>query len=130
MVDPSNTVGVFSDQITSGLIIVWLMEKLKKASWLPWLSQHTDGLNRVMSVFMGSVAAAGIVWTYDPTGGVLTVQGLTLVNGLTFLWIVAKQYVFQEAFYKGLVKPTEIATQAKATALKDKAQVISAVVNQ
>lgn len=130
LTDPTSTVGAFSDQISTGLVIVWILERLKKATWLPFLSQHTDTWNRVASVFMGSVAAAGIMWTYDPTGGVLTVQGLTAVNALTFLWIVAKQAIFQEAFYKGLVKPMEVAAQAKVTAAKDKAQVISAVVGQ
>jgi hypothetical protein len=125
--DQATTGSVLGDQIGMSLVVVWILEKLKKASWMPWLTQHTDVWNRVLSVFLGSIAAAGIVWSYDPTGGVLTVKGLTLINGLTFLWIVAKQSIFQEAIYKGLVKPNETATIAKVVAIRGKAEVIEAV---
>lgn len=129
MVDPAMGVS-FGDQICTSMIVVWILQQLKKAAWLPWLTQHTDILNRLLSVLLGSIAAAGIVWTFDPTAGTLVVHGLTLANGASFLWIVLKQVAFQEGVYKGLVKPSADAAAAKSAAVKTKADIISAVDGQ
>jgi hypothetical protein len=129
MTDPS-TILPLGDQLGTSMIVVYILEKLKSASWFPWIQKNGGNLNRIISVLLGTLASAGVIWTFDPTAGRLVVDGLTIANIATVLWIIMKQVAFQEGMYQGLVKPTQVAEAAKATAAKDKSQVISAVESQ
>jgi len=126
-VNETSIVAAFGDQIGTSMIVVWLIEQAKKAAWLPWITKHGGAVNRVLSVVLGALATAGIIWTFDPTAGRLVVDGLTLANGATVLWIILKQVTYQEGLYRILVKPSIAVDAAKATAARDKAAVISAV---
>ena len=123
----ASVVTQLGDQVGTSMIVVWLIEQAKKAAWLPWITKHGGAVNRVLSVLLGSLAAAGIIWTFDPTAGRLIIDGLTLANGASVLWIILKQIAFQEGIYRGLVKPSVDVAAAKAVAAKDKAAVIGAV---
>lgn len=120
-------VAQLGDQVGTSMIVVWLVEMMKKASWLPWITKHGGAVNRVLSVMLGGLASVGIIWTFDPEAGRLVIDGLTLANGAAVLWIIMKQVAFQEGIYRGLVKPSADVAAAKAVAAKDKAAVISAV---
>jgi hypothetical protein len=91
-------------QVGVGFLVVWVIQKLKAAGWLPFINDTTDGLNRFLSALSAAAVTAGITIHYDPTGGVLTMAGLTLANGMSFLLTLLSQGAIQEAFYKTVFK--------------------------
>lgn len=90
-------------QIGLAGILVYLLQGLKRANWFPWIGQHTDTLNRVLSLIAAGIAAVGVEIATTgslTTGGTLTItypswQVMT-ETGLRFVC----QYVLQQAFYK------------------------------
>lgn len=91
-------------QVTLASIAVWIIEKAKSSSRLPWLGQGTDNLNRFIAVLIALTTAAGITWSFYPDTGTLTVEGLTLQNMLRLLWLAVQQLACQEVIYRTAVK--------------------------
>ncbi len=101
-------------QIGSGFLVVWLIQRAKAAGWLPFITQQTAGLNRFLSAVAATLATVGITVHYDPTGGVLTLSGLTLANLIPFLSTLLSQGAIQELLYQAgfKVKPASVAPPA------------------
>ena len=90
-------------QFTASGIAVWLIQKIKAAKWLPFITDETNGFNRTLAALLATLSTVGIVFTYDPAGA-LTITGLTLANGVMLAWKVAGSLVMQEIIYRGAVK--------------------------
>jgi len=90
---------------TLAVVIVAVMQWLKKSPLAPWLSQETDNANRLVSAFLAFIASVGITYTY--TGGVVTIT-FTLMTVLTGLWHWIQQMAFQQFLYHGWVKPRTV----------------------
>ena len=100
------------DQVGIGFLAVWIIQRLKAAKWLPFIHDGTDQLNRFVSALLAAAASVGITIHYDPTGGAMTVAGLTLTSGVSFLLAVLWQGAIQEGLYRGLFKRTNGANAA------------------
>ncbi len=92
-------------QLTISAIIVWLIDKLKGASWFPVLTpQSSERFKQVVGGIAATVASLGITYHYDPTLGVLTIGGLTLASIGNFAWVWAQNFVTQQVLYHGVAK--------------------------
>ena len=87
-----------------GLASVWIIEKLKKSSWFPLANAGTDKLNRFLSVLTAALVACGMTASYDSQGGILTVTGVTIQNGIRLVIYVLSQTAVQEMIYRVVVK--------------------------
>ena len=95
---------VLGSQVAISAIIVWIIQRLKAAKWIPQMSQRTDAINRGASAVCALLAAAGITWSFSVSTGTLTVTGLTISNVLQIVWTAVQQFVFQEVVYRSSVK--------------------------
>jgi len=91
---------VLADQITLAAMAVAFIEWLKGRAWFPWITAHTDQLNRMLSAFLAAGAAVGITVSWDPEAHALTIAGLTLIGILTAGYAWLKQFIFQELTYR------------------------------
>lgn len=96
--------GELSSHLTSGAVIVYLIEWLKRTRLAPWISDYTGTLNRVTSALLAAIAVLGITWAYDAATGDLVIHNLRLATILVFAWEWAKQFVLQQVLYDGIVQ--------------------------
>lgn len=97
---------ILAAQGVTVVLIPFFVRYLKKANWVTWINDHTDGLNRAIAWTLGVVAAAGVHWTTEWQGQQFHFM-LDLTN-FTFgaLWhsalVVAGQLGGQQFVYNGL----------------------------
>lgn len=92
-------------QLTVSTIIVWVIERLKGASWFPVLTvESTERFKRIIGAIFAGLAAVGVTYSYDPNLGVLTIKGLTLTSIVGFLWAWLQNFIVQQGVYHGVVK--------------------------
>lgn len=99
---------LIATQFSSAAVVVWIIQYLKSAGRLAWITQDTGRLNRVISAVLALATAAGIHYQFDSTAGTLTVTGLTLTNGLHFMWAAAQQFIGQELLYEAVYSPKKV----------------------
>ena len=88
-----------------GIVVVYLLEALKRLKAVPWITQETRQLNRALSLAIAAAAAVGVHATFDPDAGALTITGLHLRSILHGLWEWAKQAGLQQGFYDAVIAP-------------------------
>ena len=91
---------MMQDQFSLGLISVWVIQRLKALKWLPFVTDNTEKLNRFLSALGAAAASVGLTIHYDPTGGVMTLSGLTATSAVSFLLTVVWQGFVQEGLYR------------------------------
>lgn len=84
--------------IALSFVSVWVLEKLKGIKSLPFITEHSTGLNRLIGVLMASLSAAGIEWQWNDDGSLL-ITGLTMLGIGHFAASAITQLVFQESAY-------------------------------
>ena len=93
--NPTATLGL-------AVVIPFMLQAMKNASWFPWLTRHTSQLNFAVGIVAATAATFGIHATWDAsTGGTITIPGLM------GLWQAFVQWAAQQTAYKGLVVPAE-----------------------
>ena len=85
--------------LTTGAVIVYMLQWLKASGWCPWVTGDTKALNRTLSAMAAIVAAVGINWTYTATDGTLVITGVTLHAVLTGGYEVMKQFCVQQLIF-------------------------------
>lgn len=99
-------------QLTSAAVVVYLLQKIKQARWIPWVREQTRALNQALAIMAAGATAIGIHWTFDPAAGALTITGLTL-SGLTHgTWEWIKQVAIQQVLYDGVIEPKRHRSEA------------------
>ena len=98
-------------QLTASAVVVWAIQYLKAAGWFKFMSDDSGKINRTVSALLALGTAAGIHLTFDSGAGVLTITGITIANGLHFLWASAQQFVGQEVLYEMIYHPQKGAKQ-------------------
>ena len=91
---------LLQQQLGIGFLVVWLIQRAKAAGWLKFINDDTGKLNRFLSAFAAALVTAGITIHYDPTGGALTVAGLTLANSVALVTTLLSQGAIQEVLYQ------------------------------
>lgn len=106
---------VLQNQLGIGFLAVWLIQRAKAAGWLSFINDSTGKLNRCLSALAATAATVGITVHYDPTGGVLTMAGLTLSSAFAFLSGLLSQGAIQEILYQTAFKAPKVASALVAT---------------
>ena len=83
-----------------GIMIVWLIQWLKRLPWFPWVAERTAAANRLISAVLALASASLIHYSWDSTEGTLVITGLTLANTVHFLFAAAGQFCGQEVLYQ------------------------------
>lgn len=85
---------VLTNQVVYGVAGNWLIGKIKRSEWIPFINKHTFWLNRGLTIAMALASTIGIehTYSYDATSGIFELT----VTGLTFWSVVAhlKQFLF------------------------------------
>lgn len=90
-----------TDQVVVSFIIVWILQRLKKASWFPWLSAEKTNVLRYVAVLASGLGALGIGFHFTASTHELVISGLSfggILEGVTS-WV--RSHIFQEGIYSG-----------------------------
>lgn len=103
-------------QIVISMIVTTVIERMKQASWMPFITQRTPRLNRALSAVFAAASAAGFV--FGMTGSIeagatltLTVPPLSQVADFAVNFLFA--YGVQQGVYHGYVKQDAVAPLEK-----------------
>ena len=105
----------FQYQTGIAFAVVWIIQRAKKVGFLKFINDDTGKLNRLLSALAATAITAGITVHYDPTGGVLTLAGLTMGNAVAFLSTLLSQGAIQEVLYQVGFKAPKTATALVAS---------------
>ena len=95
--------GELSAHLTTGAVIVYGIEWLKKSPWFSRITPETKVLNRIVSAVLAAIASVGISWQYDAHLGQLVITGLTWSTVAVSAWEFLKQFVMQQLVFDGVI---------------------------
>jgi hypothetical protein len=98
----------FGTQVTTGALAVFIIQKLKGWSALPWISHWTPVMNRMVAIASSFLSAIGIHMAYSSVNHTLLISGLTLsgIVGMVIVWV--KQFALQEYVYQSSANRTKV----------------------
>lgn len=85
---------------TSSAIVVYLMQRLKGATWFPLVQADRAKLNRLFSIGAAAIGAMSVEWVWDPSVRSLTIHIPTLWTAVVGLWHWLNHYAMQETIYQ------------------------------
>lgn len=89
--------------LTTGAVVVYAIEALKRAGWFRWMHADSGTINRIVSGVAAAGMALGIQATGDASiGWVIHVPSATVL--LLGVWEWAKQFVLQQLIFDGIVQ--------------------------
>ena len=98
-----NTQISLTHQLPVALVWVYILDYLKKAAWFPWLTQHTEALNRVASVAFALASAVGIKFAVSGSmtaGGSLSIAFPPVAILLDTAMHAGSGFALQEILHK------------------------------
>jgi hypothetical protein len=90
--------------ISTSAMSVAIIQWLKNTKYIPFMDQHSAGINRVVGWCSALASSAGIHYSYDAHVGTLTLTGLTAMAIFHAATDATKSYAFNWLIYNGLVK--------------------------
>lgn len=111
MIEPS-TFSSIEGQVVVSTIAVWVIQKLKASSLVPFIHQGTPGSNKFLSVALASMASAGFTVAHTGSldaGGTITIAFPAMQQMVEFAVHTMFAYITQQGVYHGYVKQ-EVAT--------------------
>lgn len=100
---------------TSSAVVVYVLQKLKSASWFPWLVEGRALVTRAVSIGAAAITAIGInyTWSVNPDGTHnLVLMNLSLATIALGAWHWLNQYAMQETIYQATVNKVAVTTDA------------------
>ncbi len=105
-------------QFTSSAVVVYVMQKLKQASWFPLLQAGQANISRAVSIIAAAAVSLGIEWSWtkDASTGthtliIMNIGIWTLLHGA---WHWLNQYALQETVYQATTNKPGIVSAASA----------------
>jgi hypothetical protein len=98
----------FGTQITAGAVAVFIIQRLKAWSALPWISHWTPKMNRAVAIVSSFLTAIGVHVAYSSVEHTLLISGLTLTGILGMMWVWLKQFALQEYVYQSAANRTKV----------------------
>lgn len=89
------TENVLATQVTAGAIIAFVTNWMKNSKYMPWITQETKTISRLVAVVLSAATAVGVNVVWNGTDHTLLISGLTLYGIVGAFWALAKQYAFQ-----------------------------------
>lgn len=90
-------------QFTSSAVVVYLMQKLKSATWFPWIQEGRVILNRTISIVAAAAVSIGVSYTWNPTSRGLLLTIPTVSTAAIGFWHWLNQYAMNEMLYRATV---------------------------
>lgn len=87
-----------STQVTAAAASAYLMNLLQKWEKVPWITQHTAGINHAVRALLALAATVGIGWQWNSADHTLTITGLTLSTIIVGLWHWFSQFAVTHGF--------------------------------
>jgi hypothetical protein len=119
---------IFITQFTSSAVVVWLIQKLKNASWFPWLQHGQATVSRLFSMAAAAAVAIGINYTWNPQTRGLLITIPTVSALLLGAWHWLNQFVLNETVYQATVNKVSITTRPTGPAVEPRITAEGAVV--
>lgn len=104
-----------SHQIAYAATFCYVMQRLKLASWFTWIRKNNALVNRIVSISVAFITAAGFTWTYHGTfiaGGILTIGIPSAAQLHEFLIHFASSMTLQESIYRSAAIHIQIPEEA------------------
>jgi hypothetical protein len=95
-------------EISAGAVAVFLIQKLKGWSALPWISRLTPAVNRAVAILSAFLTAIGVHFAYSAVNHTLIISGLTLTGILGMVWVWIKQFALQEYIYQSAANRSKV----------------------
>ena len=73
---------VFLAQVVLGAVVVYVLEWIKRARWVTFITIETKKLNGFLAKAAALLMAVGIHYEFDATAGTLMITGLTNVQAV------------------------------------------------
>lgn len=98
-------------------IVVYFLEKVKNSKLVPFIDKHTDTLTKIVAAIAAGLVSFGITYTWDPTVGRLTFEGLptSVDQGWSMFLSWFGQYWLQKAWYVLGIKPNKMLAAVAGT---------------
>jgi hypothetical protein len=88
-------------QIALGYAASAILERLKNASWFPWLKQEgTKTKNIIAAIIASGVAITGINYVYDPSAHTVLLTNVSFVMVAHAVWSWFTQFALQQGWYE------------------------------
>jgi hypothetical protein len=98
----------FGTQITAGALAVFIIQKMKAWSALPWINHWTPNVNRAVAIGSSFLTAVGVHMAYSSVDHTLLISGLSLTGILGMMWVWIKQFALQEYVYQSAANRTKV----------------------
>lgn len=98
---------VLADQITAAGLTAWFIQKVKCWPQFRWVNEHSDQVNRLVSLTMALITTVGIHWAWEGSaekGGILTLRLPPAQEFLSLAWRTGGSFIMQELVYRGVIK--------------------------
>lgn len=89
--------------LTTGAVVVYAIEQLKKSKRFPWIDKNTTTLIRLLNVSTAFAVSIGINYHYDTANRDLTIHIPMAAVLVDQLWEWAKQLVTQQIIYDSAI---------------------------
>jgi hypothetical protein len=104
----------FGTQITASAMAVFIIQRMKNWSALPWITHWTPMVNRAVAILSAFLTAIGVHIAYSSVEHTLLISGLTLTGILGMMWVWVKQFALQEYVYQSAANRTKVNLPAGA----------------
>lgn len=108
--DTNSVSNILATQFTSSAVVVYVMQRLKSASWFPWLQHGSATVSRIVSIVAAAAVAIGINYTWNPQTRGLLITIPTLAGFAIGIWHWLNQFAFQETIYQCTVNKVSVTT--------------------
>jgi hypothetical protein len=85
---------------TSSAVVVYLMQRLKRAKWFPLVQEDRAKLNRLFSIGAAAIGAMSVEYVWNPSTRNLGIHIPTLWVAIVGLWHWLNHYAMQETIYQ------------------------------
>ncbi len=110
--------------ISTSAMSVAIIQWLKNTKYVPFMDQHSAGINRLVGWVSALTSSVDIHYSYDSHLGTLTLTGLTAAAIFHASMDATKSYAFNWLIYNGMVKGRAADVAAVAEALPKKPAVV------
>ena len=95
-------------------VAVAILQWLKKTAWIPWFTQHSATLNRVVAILIAAASASGITWQWHAAQGQFVINGLMWQTVQQGLWTFLAGIISNELVYLGVQTKDQAKANGKA----------------
>lgn len=102
-IDPGTAVESAMSSVASAGLLTYLIEWLKKSSFVPFITADKKTLLRWLNALSAAALAIGLHWAYDPDARQLVIDIPTIGTVIAGLWAWGQQWALQQMAYDGVV---------------------------